>query len=267
MEMKGIGNWASVRPQVVSWNTEVGKRMGNLGLSKRIVTAQDDPSSGAMATRMGARGDSLEAGRRNSLAGMGVTRAASGALGRVGEGLGRMRELATRAASGTLSDADRASVDAEFQAIKEDLGGFLEDANFSGVELFSGETLGVQVGADPGEDVLVQLPDGETLAGLEGTTIGTQAGAGSVLADIDAALEAVVASQGELGAAEAALGSAALQSSESIEQLARAESRIVDADIAEETAELAKAQLMQHAQLALGMHQDVDDSLVMQLLS
>ncbi|MDF1800321.1 MAG: flagellin [Planctomycetota bacterium] len=251
----------------MSWNSEVGKRMGNLGLSKRIVTAQDDPSGAALATRMGAKGDSLQAGRRNALGGMGVTRAASGALSTVGEGLGRMRELATRSANGTLSDADRAGLDAEFQAIKQDLEGLVGTASFAGIELFSGDTLGVQVGADAGDEVLVSLPGSGLIDDLSGTAVDSQAGAESVLAGIDAALDGVAASQAEVGAAEAALASAATQASESVEKLARAESRIADADMAEETAELAKAKLMLHANLALGVHRDVDDSLVMKLLS
>jgi len=270
MEMKGFGNWASIKPQVIVGTSEVGKRMGQLGLAKRILTAGDDPSGQARATRLAAKGDSIETGRGNARAGIGLARTAGGALDRVASTLGRMGVLATRASNGASSGADRAALDAEFQGLAEDLGDLVAEASFGGVQLFSGETLELQVGAESGEALSMQLPGPAAALGLDdlaGASIATQDGAGGSQAVVAAALEAVTAAQAELGAGEAALKSSAHQSSAALESIARVESYLVDSDLAEARSALVAAQLRQQVAVAAVMHHGLDASMIERLLA
>ena len=270
MEIKGFGNWASLKPQVVAWNSEIGKRMGQLGLAKRIVTAADDPSGQARATRLNADGDSIETGRGNARAGIGLARTASGALGRLSETIGRMDELATRAANGAFSDADRAGLDAEFQGLAEDLGRLVEHASFGGIELFSGEQLSLQVGADSGQDVTLQLPGPAADLGLDdlgGVTLASIDQAVSAKELLEDTQDAIALAQADLGAGMAALKSAASQDTAALESIARVERYLSDADVAEASSELVSAQLRQHVGVAVGMHQGLDRAMIERLLS
>jgi flagellin len=265
MDFKGVGDRISIQPFEMRAGLETQKRIGKLGISRRIVTESDDPSGMGIAARMRARANSFAQSRRNATAGMDVARTAGGALSGVSEDLGRMRELATQAASGTLNDKDRASLDAEFQELKEGISDQL-GAEFNGLELFSGETVDIVVEPDADAPVEVQLPDADDLANLDGLDVASAAAASGAMAEIDTAMEVVSSAQADLGAGEAALGSA-LQSAASAEvEVSRAESRISSRTDAGE-AGMTAAELMRHAVEAMQIHQGLDDAQVADLLS
>lgn len=264
MEMKGVGNWASVPPMELRAGLEVQKRSGRLGLFQRIATGSEDPTGGGISGRLRARAHSFARSRDNAAAGMDMARTAGGALGGIGEDLTRMRELAMQAANGTASAEDRASLDAEFQALKAGIGDQLE-TKFGDLELFSGETVSVVVDPDAAAPIDVQLPDGAALAAsLADLDVSSQAAAQSALGEADAALEAVTAAKSDLGASEAALGSGLRAVAGAEVQLARAESR---ASAARDSAVLTPAALMEHAMAAMSLHQGLDSERVADLLS
>jgi len=265
MELKGVGNWASVQPSEVRTRLEVEKRVGRLGVTKRIVTASDDPSSAGIATRMQARGRSFAQTRENAAAGMELARATSSALEGISTDLERLRELAMGAANGTASDRDRARYDAEFQALKDGIGEQL-GAKFAGHELFSGATVAVVVDPDAGHPIDVHLPAKSNVAGpLDGLGLTSQESAQAALekaAGIDATMAAIAAAEGDLGASVGALGSALQAAAGSVVQLARAESRGTHDPTA-----MTAADLMEHMVEAMRLHQGLDSEQVADLLS
>lgn len=266
MEMKGVGSWASSRLNEFRTGLETGKRMGRLGLSRRIATASDDPGGAGIASRMRARAYAFRATRENTSRGMDLARTTGGALGSIGGDLERMRELGMQAASGTLSDGDRANLDAEFQSLKDGIGDQL-GGTFGGLGLFSGDSVSIASDPDGEAPIELKLPDGADLASVQALDVASVASAQAALSEIDGALDAVAGMQAELGAGQAALASAYQGQAETEMQLARAESRIADADVARETSGLAAAQIMEHATLALQLHGELDSKLVGDLLS
>jgi len=265
MELKGFGDRAAMQPFEMRAGLETQKRIGRLGLSRRIVTASDDPSGAGISARMRARGNSFAKSRENAAAGMDVARTASGALSGVSEDLGRMRELATQAASGTLNDKDRVNLDAEFQGLKAGISDQL-GAEFNGLELFSGASVEVVVDPDADAPVSVQLPDGDQLANLDALDVATSGGAEGALAEIDAAVEVVAQAQVDLGASDAALGSALKSAASAEVEISRAESRI-SSRAESDSAGLTATDLMRHAVEAMQIHQGLDDAQVADLLS
>lgn len=265
MDMKGVGGWASPNPMESRTGLEQGKRMGRLGLARRIVTASDDPSGAGIAARMRARSYAFRQTRDNALAGMDLTRTAGAAVQNVSTQLGDMQALATQAANGTLGEQDLMALDAQLDGLKAGLGDAL-GVSFGDLEVFSGESVDIALGPD-GESIQVELPDASALAALDGLSFTAAGGAEAVLAQLDAALDEVGAMQAELGASHAQLASAVAGQAEAEQQLARAESRLADADVARETSGLAAAQLREQASVAMQLHAALDPGQVADLLS
>ena len=217
--------------------------------------------------RMEARAASYGRGQDNASAGMGLTRMASGAMDGVSRNLGRMRELATGAANGTLSDEDRKNMDAEFQQLKEEVKQTF-GAEFGSAKLFGGESVSFGVGAGADDKVDVQLPNSSdaAFANVDTLAVDTAAGSAEAMQGIDEAMDAVATAQADIGAAEGALSSAAKSAATSRVHAAASASSIGDADIARLSAENAKTGILKHAVLSMQVHQGLDEQLVGKLL-
>lgn len=235
----------------------VNKSMERLATGRRIVRSSDDPAGFAIAERMEARLRSLTAARRNAEDGISMAQIAEGALSEIDEALVRARELAVQAGNGTLSASDRASLDAEFQSLRDLVGQIAASTTFNGIDLLSGltgsVTLQVGAGTRAGIDTLdvslaTATPGGLGLAGL---SILTAADASTAMGVLDAAIDTVAGQRASFGATQNALQFriSGLQTEE--ENLAAARSRIVDVDVARETAELVRAQILQQSALSV----------------
>lgn len=267
VDIKGSGHEPAFRAQSIRLDVDLEKRSGKLGLSKRIVTASDDPSGAGIMARMEARAASYGRGEDNASAGMGMTRRASGAMDGMSRNLERMRELATGAANGTLSNADRQNMDAEFQELKEQVKQTF-GAEFNGTKLFSGKSVSFGVGHDAEAKVEVQLPDSSeaALANIDTLAVDSAASSSVAMDGIDQAMDSIAASQSALGAAESSLSSAAKAAATSKVHAAATAGSIGDADIARESAELAKTSILKHAVLSMQVHQGLDEQIVGKLL-
>ena len=257
MDMKGVGSWASSRHTEFNVGLDTGKRLGRLGLSRRIVTASDDPSGAGIAARMRARAYAFGQTRDNAARGMDLTRSTSGALDGIGDSLTRMRELAMQSANGALSAADHASLDAEFQSLKQGITSQL-DGEFNGIKMFSGNAVSVAINPDGKTPVQVTMPDGAELDQVQTLSVGSVSASSDAIGELDAALDSVASMQANLGANQSALSSTLQGQAEAEMQLARAESRIADADVARESSGLAAANLLEHATVAMQLHSQMD---------
>ena len=264
MEIKGIGNWASARPHVLAWSSEIGKRFGQLGLAKRIRTSSDGQGDQAKDLRLDLAEDAFERGREAALSGRGLARAAGGTLEQVQEGLGRLAELATRGATETLSEADRGALDTEFQGLADELADLVTEAEYGGVSLLSGASLTVQVGPDAGDTLTMDLPGPAARLGLgdlAGLDLADAQGALAALDELEAVTAKVGAAQGGLGAIEVILAGAADQA---LGALAALEARRGDG--ARDLARDAALDLRREAAVAVRAHRELDDGLVFRLL-
>ena len=127
----------------------------------RIATAADDAAGLGISERMRAQVRSLTVASRNSQDGVSLSQTAEGALQEVNNNLNRMRELAVQASNGTLTTADRSTLDTEFQALITEIGRVSNQTTFNGVTLLDGTTtsLSVQVGTNSGETISISLND------------------------------------------------------------------------------------------------------------
>jgi len=213
----------------------------------RIATAADDAAGLAISERMRSQIRSFTVAGRNAQDGISLVQTAEGALNEVSNQLGRLRELAIQASNGTLTGPDRATLDREFQALKEEITRVSTGTEFNGVQLLDNAiSLNIQVGLDSGDSIAVTPVDVAAVATSLGD-VTSESTAVDQLALIDVAIGDISTARGALGASQNRLQSAFASIQNARENLSAAESRIRDVDIASETADLTRNSIMQQA--------------------
>ena len=254
--------------------TVTGRLEGNyqrMASGLRIASASDDPAGLGISERMRAQLKSLAQASRNGQDGISLVQTAEGALNEVNNNLSRMRELAVEAASGTLNTGDRTTLDAEFSALVEEIDRIADTTKFNGINLLNDGTgsLDIQIGTESGETITIILVD-TTDAGL-GLTGGsfdltTITNASDALATIDTAITSITGTRGDLGPAQNRLQSAIRSLSNAEQNLAAAESRIRDVDIAKETADLTRNTILQQAAVSVLSQANLQPQIALSLL-
>lgn len=216
----------------------------------RISSASDDAAGLAISERMRSQIRSYDVASRNAQDGISLAQTAEGALNEASNVLNRLRELAVQAANGTLSTADRTTIDTEFQAMLGEVDRIANTSAFNGINLLDGSTTSVdiQVGIGVGETITVDLQDTTSATlGLTGLGTGTTVDATTALGAIDSAIDDLNTTRGGLGSAQNRMQSAFASIRNAHENLSAAESRIRDVDIASETADMTRNNIMQQA--------------------
>ncbi len=129
--------------------------MQRLSSGLRVNSAKDDAAGLAIAERMNTQVKGLTVAARNANDGISLAQTAEGALGKVGDMLQRMRELAVQASNATNSDSDRAALQAEVSQLSAEIDRVAKQTNFNGQKILDGSFAGAvfQVGANSGDNV------------------------------------------------------------------------------------------------------------------
>jgi flagellin len=227
-----------------------------LSTGRRIARASDDAAGLAISTRLQAQIRSLNQAARNASDGIGLVQTAEGSLDEITQILTRARELAVQSANGTLQGIDKDALNNEFQNILVQVDQISNSANFNGLALLNaGTTVTLQIGTGTtaGTDTL-DISFVSVLAsglGIDTLDIGSTGDAHAAIDALDQAVNVVSAQRGRIGAAQNTLNSAISSIQNRAENLAAANSRILDVDLAIETAELTKNNILQQAGVAV----------------
>ena len=235
----------------------------------RIATAADDAAGLGISERMRAQIRSYAQAGRNAQDGVSLAQAAEGTLTEVSNMLVRMRELAIQSANGTLNTGDRITIDVEFQSLVEEIDRVAAEAEFNGLTLLDGSlaSVDIQVGVDAGETITIFLDEvTSTSLGLSGLDVLSVSGASASLDPLDGAITSLNETRGELGASQNRILSAFRSIAATRENLAAAESRIRDVDVAFETADLTRNTIMQQAAVSVLAQANVQPQLALSLL-
>ncbi len=124
--------------------------MQRLSSGLRVNSAKDDAAGLAIAERMNSQVRGMNVAIRNANDGISLAQTAEGALGKLGDMLQRMRELAVQSRNSTNSDGDRTNLQREFTQLQEEMDRVIKSSNFNSKALFDGTagTLEFQVGAN-----------------------------------------------------------------------------------------------------------------------
>jgi flagellin len=207
---------------------------------------------------------------RNAQDGVSLAQTAEGALQEVSNNLSRMRELAVQAANGTLTTTDRATLDAEFQELADEIDRISSQTSFNGVNLLDGSTssLSIQVGVDASQTISVGLANtSATTLGIGTLSVTNVTNANAALTALDDAIDDVTTSRGTLGAAQNRMTSTIASIASARENLAAAESRIRDVDVASETSDLTRNSILQQAAVSVLAQANVQPQLALSLLN
>jgi flagellin len=241
---------------LTSSQSSLATSMQRLSSGMRINSAKDDAAGLAIAERMGAQVRGMNVAIRNANDAISMSQTAEGALGKVGDMLQRMRELAVQSVNATNGTSDRTNLDAEYTELAAEIGRTLTSTKFNGQAILGADAGAkiFQVGANNGETVTITTTNMSTNAGVTAVTAGgvdTVAAANTALTNIDAALDTVNGERALYGASQNRFESVIGTLQVAAENQAAAKSRITDADFAAETANLSRAQILQQAGSAM----------------
>lgn len=237
----------------------VGKSLNTslerLSSGQRINKASDDAAGLAISENLRGLIRGYRQANRNANDGISMVQVAEGALNEVSSMLIRLRELGVQSASDTLGDTERKFLDVEYQQLKSEIERIADSTNFNGYDLLNGMggVIDIQIGVrnDPFKDRIsfnssAANANVEAL-GLSAETISTKQGAQLSLNRVDDALTSINAIRANFGALQNRLTSTSQNLLVTEENYSAANSRIRDADIAAETAELTRNNILMQA--------------------
>ena len=256
--------------------TALDRSLERLSSGYRINRAGDDAAGLAISEKLRAKIRGLVVAQRNASDGVSLIQVAEGGLNEVQNILVRLRELGVQAASDTIGDRERKYLDTEYQSLKEELDRVANGTEFNGTFLLDGTggSLDFQVNTG-GQNILgvdrisfdaFKLDVNVDRLGLEELAVGDKRAAQTSLATIDLAIENVSSIRAELGAIDNRLTSTVRNLGISVENLSAAKSRIKDVDIAEESAELTKHNILMQAGTSVLMQANSVPKLALTLL-
>jgi len=255
-------NVASLGAQRNLSRTEKGlsSAMARLSSGLRINTAADDAAGLSVSEKLKASIRGLAQAQRNANDGISMLQTAEGAMNEVSDMLVRMRELAVQSANGTLGTSERLSLHDEFTELRSEIDRIANVTEFAGLKLLDGaQSAGVsfQVGAGTSATVdkitvtIAAAHASKLSTHLSTASISTTAHALSAMGFIDSAITALSRRRGTLGAKQNRLYTTINNLASSTENLSAANSRIRDADVAAESANMSRAQILMQAGVAV----------------
>ena len=154
--------------------SQLGTAMQRLSSGLRVNSAKDDAAGLAIAERMNAQSRGLAVAARNANDGISLAQTAEGALGKVGDMLQRMRELAAQASNATNSKTDREALQAEVSQLISEIDRVAKTSEFNGTKLLNGTFAGAvfQVGSAAGDNITVGSLTDATAANLSSVNYG-----------------------------------------------------------------------------------------------
>jgi flagellin len=250
------------------------KSMARLASGQRINQAADDAAGLAISENLKGQIRGMRQANRNANDGISLVQVAEGSLNEVSNMLIRLRELGVQAASDTIGNTERKFLDVEYQQLKSEIQRVTESTKFNGYELLNGTggMIDIQVGVnnDPFQDRISFNAGAANSSldslGLTAESVGTKEGAQTSLSLIDSALTSVNAIRANFGALQNRLVSTSNNLLIADENLSAANSRIRDTDVAAETSEMTRNNILLQAGVSVLGQANQSQQLALKLL-
>jgi flagellin len=224
----------------------------------RINSAADDAAGLGISENLRADVRSLHQAIRNANDGMSIVNVAEGALNEVSNILIRMRELAVQGATDSVGGTERGYLNQEFGHLRSELDRIVSVTEFNGQKLLDGTIsatgLDIQIGTDTssGSRLTISVGDvGSDALAISALGVDTKTGARAAMSALDSALTSLSTERAKLGAYSNRLSSTIANLNVSVENLTAANSRIRDVDVASETANMARSQVLVQAGVSM----------------
>ena len=285
MPVRIFSNIASINAQRIlgTNNDRLAKSVERISSGLRINRGADDAAGLAISEALRSDVRGLRQAVRNANDGISLINVAEGALNEQSSILIRLRELASQAATGTVGSTERATIQLEFTALRNEIDRIANTTQFNGQGLVDGSLAStvsstnqvfIQVGIDSGVNSQINLNTEINLQAVTSSSLGvdvlsvTAADAAlTTLDSINTAISQVTQSRGSVGAVQNRLTRSVANLSVSIENLQAAESAIRDADIAGEIATLTRNQILVQTSTAMVGQANLIPQSILQLLA
>ncbi len=268
-------NLASLRAQnsLAGTQERLARSFQRLSSGYRINTAADDAAGLGISESLRSKIRSFSVAERNTNNAISMANTAEGGLSQISEIVVRMRELAVQAANGDLTSTDRDYLDTEFQLLRDEVDRLANSTEFNGQQLLSGGSVAIdfQVGINTTQyDTIAVTFGGVSVSalGISGVSVAGSSATGATAAidALDVALKEVSTQRAQYGAATNRLQVAVANTQTIRTNLEAANSAIRDVDIAAETSQLARSQVLLQAGTAMLSQANQSPQLALQLL-
>ena len=264
----------SVQKSLAKTNAGMTNSIGKLSTGSRINSASDDSAGMAISEGLRAQTKGFKQAMGNAVQGTAMLQTADSAMQTQSDTLVRMRELAVQSASDGLTDTERAHVNTEFGQLIEELDRVSNVTEYNNQKLLDGTsgtagTLTFQVGTrnSANDRITVDMIDMDSTAlGVNASAVDSLTNAQTAIDDIDAALETLNTQRAEVGSTVNQLGKAIDNLGTTVENLGIADGNIRDVDVAAESANLSKNQVLQQAGVAMLAQANSAPQLALRLL-
>jgi flagellin len=246
-----------------SVNKSMETSMQRLSTGKRINSAADDAAGDQIQRRMTSEIQGLKQAIRNAADAQALMGTAEGAIEEIQLMLLRLRQLAVQSSNSTNSAADRASIQLEGAQLEAEISRIANNTTFAGENLLDGSFSGdtsvntrtFQIGADSGQTIELSIPEmtatAATISYSVAVSLDSFTSAQTAITVLDGALSNVAVVRANIGAKMNRLDHTIANLDNVVLNLEQAKGRIVDADFAVETANLARTQVLQQASMAM----------------
>ncbi|MEW6156926.1 MAG: flagellin [Verrucomicrobiota bacterium] len=222
----------------------LGKSLARLSSGSKITNPSDDAAGLAVGLKLDAQVSRINAAKSNVANAISFTQTQDGYLKKVGKALDRMAELAVLSADITKTDADRTLYNNEFSQ----LAAFITNTaakDFNGVSLFTTNALGVSIDGEGNSFSMTGINLGAaSYTSATGSTVSTTSAAATALTNVKSAIAQLATDRATIGSFQSRMNSVAEQLTINKENLSAASSRIQDVDVAEESTQFAKQNIL-----------------------
>jgi flagellin len=244
--------------QLTQTSNKAAKAMERLSSGYRVNRASDDAAGLAISEKMRAQIGGLAQAQRNAQDAVSLVQTAEGALTEVHSMLQRIRDLKVQHSNATLDTNDKTAIEGEVAQLATEINDIATKTQFNGIELFSGDEVTFQVGANASDTIAMTLTDitaedsvADIIALAGGGFDIALSGSADGDTDIDKAIQEISAVRANFGAVQNRLEHRLNNLATYQENLVAAESRIRDVDMAQEMVNFSKLQILQQAGTAM----------------
>ena len=237
-------------------SSQQSESLSKLASGSRINKASDDAAGLAIATRLQSDVTALDQAATNAAHSISILQTADGGASNISDILQRMKALASESASGTVTNNERAYIDAEFQQLADEIDGIASGTRFNGESLLDGTSafasgVTVMVGTQASDTISLKIADLDaTELGVASLATTSQTGAESAISALDDAIDAVSSARADIGATMSRFEFRSDTIATTTENLEASESAIRDVDVAAEQAKLSAAEVKTQAAVA-----------------
>jgi len=225
-------------------STQLSKSLARLSSGSKVTTPSDDSAGLAVSMRLTAQMSRNTAAQNNIGDALALNQTQDGYLSQVTNALDRMSELSIQSQDVTKSDSDRGLYQQEFNTLANYVNN-VATKEFNGVSLFNGASLDATIDSDGNTFTMTGVDmTGTTFTNLSADSIGTTTGALAALTDVKSAISALAADRANIGANMETLNDYSAQLSTLNNNLNAANSQIMDVDVAQESTNYAKYNIL-----------------------